>query len=269
MTRIYCYILGMALIVVSACSSTDTTVDTEEMLEQTEEALTASENEVEESLGEVPQPQPPVRRPAQAPAATQTQPQQASQPPVVTTPPRQQTAPAPPSEQFATISAGTVIPVRIQDPLDTSINQSGDTFSAIIDVDIMVGNDVVIPRGSKVDGKLTHVARSGRVQGVAAMSMQLIGLHVGSRTYPIVSEILAFEAESTKKEDATKVGIGSGIGAVIGAIAGGGKGAAVGAAVGAGAGGATVAATRGDELKYGVEHPFEFTLDEEVRIQVR
>jgi outer membrane lipoprotein SlyB len=98
------------------------------------------------------------------------------------------------------------------------------------------------------------------------MSFQFTSLHVGDQTYPILSNTLSFEAESTKKEDATKVGIGSGIGAVVGAIAGGGKGAAIGAAVGAGAGGATVAATRGKELKYEAEHPFEFTLEEDVKI---
>jgi outer membrane lipoprotein SlyB len=98
------------------------------------------------------------------------------------------------------------------------------------------------------------------------MSMQLVTLEVGGRSYPILSDILSFEAESTKKEDVAKVGIGSGIGAIVGAIAGGGKGAAIGAAVGAGAGGATVAATRGKELKYEVEHPFEFALDGDVQI---
>ena len=101
------------------------------------------------------------------------------------------------------------------------------------------------------------------------MSMQFINLHVDSRTYSLQTEILSFEAEATKSEDATKVGVASGIGAAIGAIAGGGKGAAIGAAVGAGAGGATVAATRGKELQYNPEHPFQFTLNEDVQIRIR
>ena len=101
------------------------------------------------------------------------------------------------------------------------------------------------------------------------MSMMLEILHVGSTPYTVQTEVLSFEAEATKKEDATKVGVGTGIGAVIGAIAGGGKGAAIGAAVGAGAGGATVAATRGKELKYNPEQQFEFTLNESVQIRIR
>ena len=50
------------------------------------------------------------------------------------------------------------------------------------------------------------------------------------------------QAESTKKKDAAKVGIGTGAGALVGALVGGGKGAAIGAAAGAGAGTAVVAA---------------------------
>ena len=56
------------------------------------------------------------------------------------------------------------------------------------------------------------------------------------------------EAESTKKEDAAKIGIGAGAGALIGAIKGGKKGAVVGGTVGAGAGTGVVLATRGDEV---------------------
>ena len=187
------------------------------------------------------------------PAATSETPR-ASQP--------KQTAPA-----FVSIAAGTTIPVRLLDPLDSSVNKTGDTFRAVVDQDIMVGNNTVIPAGSQVDGKLTLVQQSGRVQGRAAISMQFTALHIGTQTYPIESNILSFEAESTKKQDAAKVGIGSGIGAVVGAIAGGGKGAAIGAAVGAGAGGATVVATRGKELKYEAEQPFEFTLGADLKVR--
>jgi len=170
---------------------------------------------------------------------------------------------------YATVSTGTIVPVRLQDALDSGVNQSGDTFLAVVDQDILVGNNIVVARGSQVEGILTYVQQSGRVQGRAAMSLQFTALHVGGQAYPIESNILSFEAEATKTEDIAKVGIGSGIGAVVGAIAGGGKGAAIGAAVGAGAGGATVAATRGKELRYDVEHPFEFNLNGDVQIRIR
>jgi hypothetical protein len=164
---------------------------------------------------------------------------------------------------------GTVIPVRLQDALSSKVNQTGETFRATVEQDLLAGNTIVVPRGSVVEGKLTYVAQSGRVEGRAAMSMRLISLEVDGKSYPIETEILSLEAEPTKKKDATKVGIGAGLGAVIGAIAGGGKGAAIGAAAGAGAGTATVLATRGDELEFQPEHPFNFTLRRDVDIRIQ
>jgi len=176
--------------------------------------------------------------------------------------------PKPPEPKFATIENGTKIPVRLQDPLDTAVNVTGDSFRTILDKDIVVDGRVVAPRGSVVDGKLTNVARSGRVEGLAAISLQLTSLKVGNQTYPLQTETLSFQAETTKKKDATKVGVGAGIGAVIGAIAGGGKGAAIGAAVGGGAGGATVLATRGKEIKFDAEHAFSFVLRDSLSIKL-
>jgi hypothetical protein len=178
-------------------------------------------------------------------------------------------APKPPEPRFATLADGTKLQVRLQDALDSAVNKTGDTFSAILDKDISVDGAVVAPRGSVLGGKISNVMRSGRVEGRAGMSIQLTSLTVGNQTYPLQTEILSFEAESTKKKDATKVGIGAGLGAVIGAIAGGGKGAAIGAAVGAGAGGATVIATRGKEVKLDAEQAFSFVLRTSVSVKLQ
>jgi len=177
--------------------------------------------------------------------------------------------PKPPEPRFATLVDGTKIHVRLQEALDSAVNRTGDTFSAILDKDIVVDGSVVAPRGSVFGGKLSNVTRSGRVEGRAGMSIQLTSLTVANQTYPLQTEILSFEAESTKKKDATKVGIGAGLGAVIGAIAGGGKGAAIGAAVGAGAGGATVVATRGKEVKLDAEQAFSFVLRHSISVKLQ
>jgi hypothetical protein len=171
--------------------------------------------------------------------------------------------------KYATLAGGTQIPVRLETPLDSSLNKSGDAFSAVLDKDIVVDGEVVAPRGSALEGKLSHVERSGRLEGRAAMSLHLTSMTVGDKVYPLQTETIALQADSTKKSDAKKVGIGAGLGAVIGAIAGGGKGAAIGAAVGAGAGGATVVATRGKELKFDVEQKFSFLLRDNVKVRLR
>jgi hypothetical protein len=171
--------------------------------------------------------------------------------------------------RYATIPEGAEIHVRLQDALDSSVNKSGETFRAILDKDIESDGLVIAPRGSIVEGKLSHVERSGRVQGRAAMSLQLTSLSIGNASYDLQTVVINKDAESTKKKDATKVGIGAGLGAAIGAIAGGGKGAAIGAAVGGGAGGATVLATRGNEVRFDAEQKFIFALSREVKIKIR
>jgi hypothetical protein len=174
--------------------------------------------------------------------------------------------PKPKEPVIVTIPSGTSLHIRLQDPLDSSVNKAGDVFQAILDQDVEVNGKVIAARGSVLQGKLSSVAQSGRVEGRATMALQLIDLTLAGKTYPIQTEILSFEAESTKKKDATKVGIGAGVGAVIGAIAGGGKGAAIGAAVGGGAGTATVLATRGKEIKFDAEHKLSFALSRDLSI---
>jgi hypothetical protein len=179
------------------------------------------------------------------------------------------TPPKPPEPKFATIPSGIEIPVRLQDALDSGVNQTGEGFRAILDKDIKVDGVVVAARGSVLEGKLSHVERSGRIQGRATMSMQLTSLTIANEPYALQTQVITTEAESTKKKDATKVGVGAGLGAIIGAIAGGGKGAAIGGAVGAGAGGATVVATRGQEVHFDSESKVTFVLSREISVKLR
>jgi hypothetical protein len=74
------------------------------------------------------------------------------------------------------------------------------------------------------------------------------------------------EAQTSRRDDAAKVGIATGIGAAVGAIAGGGKGAAIGAATGAGAGTGVVLATRGDAAEIASETVLNFQLTSPVTV---
>jgi hypothetical protein len=200
------------------------------------------------------------------PEKTTVAPPEAPQPVVLQAPP---VVPKAPEPKYATIPQGTSIWVRLQQPLDSGINKAGDSFRAILDRNIEVDGVVVAPRGSTLDGQISQVERAGRVQGRASMTMKLVQLIVENQSYPLQTVSLSNEAQSTKKKDATKVGIGAGLGALIGGITGGGKGAAIGTAVGAGAGGATVVATRGDELRFESEHKLTFVLQRDVTIRLQ
>lgn len=284
MSRALCPVLGLILIVTTACGTKDkqeaenlpAEMQTAQEVTAPAEVVAPQPSQPVTQVPETPQPVAAVKStpkpraaappaPAPTPAPAPAIPAPAPEPvpePVIAPPP-------PPEPQYASLTGGAVIPVRLLDTLNSGVNLTGDTFRAMVDQDLMVDGKTVVPSGSIVEGELTYVEKSGRVKGRAAMSMQLISLKIGREIYPIETEVLSFEAEATKKKDATKVGIGTGLGAVIGAIAGGGKGAAIGAAAGAGAGTATVLATRGDEVEFEAEHPFDFTLSQDLGIRIQ
>jgi len=164
------------------------------------------------------------------------------------------------------IPAGTTLNVVLSTSLSSGTNNAGDTFSGNLGEAVMVGGETVLPKGTSVEGKVVDAEGSGRVKGLAHMSVTLTGATVDGKNIALNTSTYAAEAESTKGRDAAVIGGGAGIGAAIGAIAGGAKGAAVGAAVGGGAGTGTVLATKGKEVEFPAESSLSFTLDKAVTL---
>jgi type IV secretory pathway VirB10-like protein len=200
---------------------------------------------------------PPFNSTPAAPSPTKEEPRRAEifKPDTVAKPP------APRTPETVTIPAGTSISVRLNSTINSEKNVAGDTFTATLESPITINDIVLADRGARVEGRVVEVDRSGRVKGVARLTLALtrIQLTDGQRV-EIKTDPWERIAESSKKSDAAKVGIGAALGAAIGAIAGGGKGAAVGAASGAGAGTGVVLATRGKAAQIDVETKIPFRL---------
>ena len=99
------------------------------------------------------------------------------------------------------------------------------------------------------------------MKGVAKMMLELTRIQLSDgQQLDLRTDPWERDAESSKKADAAKVGVGAAIGAAIGAIVGGGKGAAIGGASGAGAGTGVVLATRGKPVQIDVETKIPFRL---------
>ena len=174
-------------------------------------------------------------------------------------------APARPEKVRATFPSGTVLTVRLLDTLNSDRNQAGDLFRASLEDPIVLNGDVVVPRGTTVEGRIVDAQQAGRVKGVAEMTLELSQLRLSSgETVVLETGTIRREGETSAGEDAAKVGAGAAVGAVIGAIGGGGKGAAVGAATGAGAGTAGVLLTRGKPLILSQETVLSFQLNASV-----
>lgn len=148
-----------------------------------------------------------------------------------------------------TIPDNTVLDVTLNTALASDTSRVEQDVNGTIASPVEVDGITVIPAGSRVSGHVTHVDDSDKVKGRAQLGFRFTTLTVGSTTYDIDSKPLSYVAESTKKDDAVKIGVGAAAGSVIGAITGGKKGAAIGAAVGAGAGTGVVLATDGKEIR--------------------
>lgn len=148
-----------------------------------------------------------------------------------------------------TVPAGTSLPLELMTALSSETAQVETPVQARLRRAVAIEGRTAIPAGTVLSGTVTDVARAGRVQGRSRLAFRFDSATVNGVRENLRTEPLTFEGEATKKEDATKIGVGAGIGAAIGAIAGGGGGAAKGAAIGGAAGTGAVLATRGKEVE--------------------
>ena len=219
---------------------------------------------------------PPAGTPAPEPApqaapAPRTQPEPPEPAPAVQVPePAAPAPPPPPAPRQVTLTSGTLIPARTVDGLSSDRNQAGDGFAATLDAPLVVDGLVIAERGAHLEGKVVQADKAGRVKGVSELAIELTQITTSDgQRVAIETESFAKRGQTSKGEDAAKIGGGAVLGAIIGAIAGGGKGAAIGTAVGGAAGAGTVAATRGKAASIAPETRISFRLKNTVTITER
>jgi hypothetical protein len=181
----------------------------------------------------------------------------ASAPALATTP-----VPAPTSD--LTIPAGTKFPVELKHAISSKGTHEGDGVYAETTFPVVINGRVVIPAGTYVQGKISHIQRGGRIKGRAEVLMHFTTLIYPSgytvllpasvENAPGVDKTSVGDQEGTIRSDSQtgqKVGTvatGAGAGAVAGGLSNGGKGALIGAGVGGAVGTAIAMLTRGNDV---------------------
>ncbi|HJU41890.1 MAG TPA: hypothetical protein VJ691_03715 [Vicinamibacterales bacterium] len=174
-----------------------------------------------------------------------------------------------PVVRTVTIPDNTVLDVTLDESHSSEDSRAEERVNGTLASAVEVDGVTAIPAGAKLTGHLTTVKDSGEVKGRAELGLQFTRLRTGSVTYDIDTKPLSWVAESTKKEDAVKIGAGAAAGAVIGAITGGKKGAAIGSAIGAGGGTAVVLATEGQDIRLAAGRKLKVSLTNPLTIRTK
>lgn len=86
------------------------------------------------------------------------------------------------------VTADTVLWVQLQKDLDSSKLTQGDQFSGEIAEDVLVGGKPVIPKGSKVKGRVTNSAVAQATGSAGLLSLVLDGVDIRGRRYQVATK---------------------------------------------------------------------------------
>lgn len=144
------------------------------------------------------------------------------------------------------LPAGAWVRIRVDQPLSSDKNQTGDGFSGTLAQPIVADGYIIAHRGQTIEGRVTEAVKAGKAKGTSRLGLELveIGLADGQQI-PIRTQLVEYNGGTSVGRDVAAVGTTTGVGAAIGGAAAGGMGAGLGAIAGAVASGIGVLATRG------------------------
>jgi hypothetical protein len=101
------------------------------------------------------------------------------------------------------ILQGTQMHLRLLTDLGTSSSRNGDPFLAVTTEQVLLGDQVLLPAGTRIRGIVTSISRARRfslVRGEAYMNISFRSMEVDSRLIPIQMSVLAIEKPSKDGE---------------------------------------------------------------------
>jgi hypothetical protein len=173
---------------------------------------------------------------------------------------------APPQARYApttiTLPPGTWVTVRVNEPLSSDHNQTGDAFTGTLLEPIVANGLLIARRGQTVTGLVSEAKKAGRVSGVSHLGLEITGIQLtDGRQVQVKTKLMERRGNTSYGRDAAAIGATTAVGAAIGAGVNGGVGAGVGAAAGLVASTIGVMLTRGRATVVYPETPLTFGLE--------
>ena len=168
------------------------------------------------------------------------------------------------TSDYGVIPVGQELDVRLQNLLSSDTAKVEQRFDATTAVDLMQGNQVLVPAGSVVHGVVSAVHSAGRIERAGSLTLSFDGMRVNGREVDMRgSATQVFQSRGIRDEAGT-AGVGAGVGGVIGGLLGGVKGAIIGVIVGAGG---AIAATEGKDVELPAGSIVRIRFDTPVRVR--
>ena len=163
------------------------------------------------------------------------------------------------AEKPLAIPGGSTLRVRLGTTLTDKTNETGDKFTGVVTIPIVVNGEEVVPAFSQVTGHVAFIKPSGRVRGRAQMRIVVDSLLTPDNlNYPLAGTLedaqggvcgdTTVAGQGKADEEGTITGCGKSTKKAV-------KDAAIGAAIGAAGGASVGAATRGGCDVYGNCYP--------------
>jgi hypothetical protein len=186
------------------------------------------------------------------------------------------------AETFA-VPAGTTLHCRLLQTLSTKLNFRGDSFVATVSESLVIDGRHIIPAGSTVEGRISWLARPGRIKGAGEMRLDaekvnfpdgrslavnavLVNVY-GAEGAKVAGEEGSVKGPRSRLKDLEEIGVGMGGGGFLGTLIGGFHGAVIGGAIGGAAGLADTLRRRGTELTLPTGTQLNYQLTRELVIQ--
>jgi hypothetical protein len=163
------------------------------------------------------------------------------------------------------IPAGTKVPLTLKQAISTKTAKEGDAVYAMTSFPVVIEERILIPSGTYVQGKISHIQRGGHVKGRAELLIHFTSLIYPSgytvilpgavENVPGAEHATTQGSEGTVRQDSDtgkKVETAAktaGAGASIGGLVDGWKGAGIGGGIGAGVGAAIGMLSRGADVR--------------------
>lgn len=182
--------------------------------------------------------------------------------------------------QPLTIPSGTRVPIVLKHAISTKGTHEGDAVYAETTFPVVQDGRVLVPAGTYVQGRISHIQRAGHLKGRAEVLMHFTTLIYPSgytvmlpgavENAPGVDKSSVKDHEGTITQDSQAgqevgtIASSAGTGALIGGLTNGAKGGLIGAGVGGAVGTAIALLNRNNDVKLDIGTSIEMVIQREV-----